>query len=143
MRTSIQGIELIKVFEGLRLEAYLCPAGVWTIGYGHTGTVDGKKICAGMKITRGKATLLLAEDLERYEKNVMKYDKKYKWTQNEFDALVSFALNIGSINQLTALGTRKRNVVASKMLLYNKSKGKALDGLTRRRELERALFLTK
>ena len=143
MKTSGIGIKLIKKYEGCELEAYLCPAKVWTIGYGHTGKVDGKKICKGMRITNRKACELLANDLEKYEKKVSKYNKRYHWTPWEFDALVSFAFNIGSIDQLTALGTRSRNIIAKKIPLYNKSRGKVLDGLTRRRKEEQALFILK
>ena len=143
MKTGALGINLIKDFEGCRLEAYLCPAKVWTIGYGHTGTVDGVKIKKGMKIAKYKASLLLANDLLKFEKKVAKYDKKYKWTQNEFDALVSFALNIGSIDKLTALGTRSKDTIAKKILAYNKVNGKSVNGLTRRREAEQWLFLHK
>ena len=143
MRISEKGLNLIKAFEGLRLEAYLCPAKVWTIGYGHTGKVEGLKIKKGLMISRRQANELLIDDLEKFEKKVMKYNKKYQWTQNEFDSLVSFAFNVGSIEQLTALGTRSKKTIADKLLLYNKASGKVLTGLARRRELERALFLTK
>lgn len=142
MKTSTKGIELIKSFEGGRLIAYQCPAGVWTIGYGHTGKVSGKPIKEGMKITEATATKLLKSDLARFEKLVRFYPS-YEWTQNEFDALVSFAFNIGSINQLTDYGSRTKEVIAKKMLLYNKASGKPLAGLTRRRKAEQKLFLTK
>ncbi len=138
MKTSDNGIKLIKKFEGCRLEAYKCPAGVWTIGYGHTGDVR-----QGQKITATQAEGYLKADLEKYERKVEKYDGKYKWNQNEFDAMVSFAYNIGSIDQLTAGGTRARTVIAEKMLQYNKAAGKALAGLMRRRRAERELFLTQ
>lgn len=137
MKTGQAGIDLIKSFESCQLEAYKCPAGVWTIGYGHTGNVKG-----GDKITQAQAESYLAADLLKFENNVKKYDSKYKWNQNEFDALVSFAYNIGSINQLTANGTRSRAVIAEKILLYNKANGKVLDGLNRRRKAEKELFLT-
>ena len=140
--TGASGIALIKRFEGCKLEAYKCPAGVWTIGYGHTGSVDGKAIGAGMKITLAKADELLKADLAKFEAKVNKYDK-YKWTQNEFDALVSFAYNIGSIDQLTANGTRSKDVIASKFVAYNKAAGKVLAGLTKRRKDEQALFTRK
>lgn len=137
MRTTGQaGIKLITSFEGCRLTAYKCPAGVWTIGYGHTRGVQ-----QGQAITKAQAARLLAEDLERYEDNVNKYYDRYRWSQNEFDALVSFAYNVGSIDKLTAGGTRSRQEIADKMLLYNKANGKALAGLTRRRQAERALFV--
>ena len=142
MKTGPKGIKLIKSFEGCRLIAYKCPAGIWTIGYGHTGFVDGRAICAGMKITSAKATELLQDDLEKFEKLVEKYPK-YKFTQNEFDAMVSFAYNTGSIDKLTINGTRPKEVVAEKILAYNKANGVALKGLTRRRKVEHTLFTSK
>lgn len=79
---------------------------------------------------------------KKYLPKIMKYNSKYKWNQNEIDALVSFAYNIGSIDALTANGTRSRATIAAKMLQYNKAGGKVLNGLTRRRKAERELFLT-
>lgn len=137
MKTGQAGIKLITQFEGCRLTAYKCPAGVWTIGYGHTQGVQ-----PGQTITQAQAEQMLASDLGRYERNVNKYQDKYKWSQNEFDALVSFAYNIGGIDQLTAGGTRTRQEIADKMLLYNKANGKVLSGLTRRRQAERELFMS-
>jgi len=137
MKISSKGINLVKQFEGCRLTAYRCPAGVWTIGYGHT---DGVR--QGQKISAAQAECFLRADMEKYEKKVDRYNK-YGWNQNEFDALVSFAFNVGSIDQLTGNGTRSRAVIADKMLLYNKGGGKVLAGLTRRRQAERALFLEK
>lgn len=136
MRTSQNGINLIKQFEVCRLSAYKCAAGVPTIGYGHTAGVK-----MGQTITQAQAESFLKDDLIKYEKRVQQYDNIYHWNQNEFDALVSFAYNIGSINQLTANGTRSRTQIAQKMLAYNKAGGKVLSGLKRRREAERALFL--
>ena len=136
LKTGQAGLNLIKQFEGCRLKAYKCPAGVWTIGYGHTAGVK-----AGQTITQAQADKMLVEDVERFEKNVNKYYEKYRWSQNEFDALVSFAFNLGSIDKLTAGGTRSREVIAEKMLQYNKAGGKVLAGLTRRRQVERELFL--
>ena len=136
MTTGQAGIKLITQFEGCRLTAYKCPAGVWTIGYGHTQGVH-----EGQTITKAQAARMLAEDLERYEDKVNKYNDRYKWRQNEFDALVSFAYNIGSIDKLTAGGTRSRQEIADKMLQYNKAGGRVLAGLTRRRQAERALFV--
>ena len=135
MKVSNNCIALIKQFEGCRLQAYKCPAGVWTIGFGHTAGVK-----EGMKISQAQAELFLLDDLQKYADRVNKYDSKYHWTQNEFDALVSFCYNIGNIDQLTANGTRSRQVIAEKMLLYNKGGGKVLAGLVRRRKAEYALF---
>lgn len=140
MTISDKGLALIGQFEGCRLTAYKCPAGVWTIGYGHTGAVDGVKVGKGMKITKDKAAELLRSDCARFEAHVSKYGS-YNWTQNEFDALVSFAYNVGNINGLTASGERSRAEIAGAMLRYNKAGGKVLAGLTRRRQAERALFL--
>jgi len=139
MKISDNGLALLRQFEGCRLTAYKCPAGVWTIGYGHTGTVDGVKIGKGMKITKDKAAQLLRSDCARFEAHVSKYGP---WNQNEFDALVSFAYNVGNINGLTASGKRSRAEIAGAMLRYNKAGGKVLAGLTRRRQAERELFLT-
>ncbi len=138
MQIGQAGIDLIKQHEGCRLTAYRCPAGVWTIGYGHTGS-DVKE---GLTITPVKAEKLLKSDLAKFEKHVQNFDSKYHWNQNEFDALVSFAFNVGSINQLTANKTRTRAQIAQAMLLYNKANGKVLPGLTKRRQAERQLFLT-
>lgn len=135
MKTSQTGIDLIKQFEGCVLTAYKCPAGVWTIGYGHTAGVK-----QGQRITAAQAENYLKTDLQPYEKKVDRYSR-YGWNQNEFDALVSFAYNIGSIDQLTANGTRSRAVIAEKMLSYNEAGGVILSGLVRRRQAERQLFL--
>ncbi len=138
MQTGQAGIDLIKQHEGCYLAAYKCPAGVWTIGYGHTGS-DVKQ---GLTITQAKAEQLLRQDLAKFERHVMLFDSKYHWNQNEFDALVSFAFNVGSINQLTANKTRTKAQIAQAMLSYNKANGKVLAGLTKRRQAERELFLT-
>lgn len=136
MKISETGIALIKKYEGYHLTAYRCPAGIWTIGYGHT-----KNVTPAETITPAKADEFLREDLEKHERNVSKYESIYHWNQNEFDALVSFSFNLGSIDKLTADGTRDRFVIADKMLLYNKANGRVLNGLTRRRKEERDLFL--
>lgn len=135
MRISDKGLELIASFEGLRLEAYKCAAGVWTIGYGHT-----KGVNPGQKITKERAMEFLRQDVAAAEKAVMKYDSKYHWTQNQFDGLVSFAFNVGSIDQLTQRGTRAIEQISAKFPAYNKAGGKVLNGLTKRRNMERELF---
>ena len=137
MEISKEGIELIKKFEGLRLVAYKCPAGVWTIGYGHTAGVH-----EGLKITPETAEYYLRCDLAKFVRHVNDVDikNKYRFTQPQFDALVSFAFNIGNINQLTANGTRNKKTIASKMLLYNKAGGRVIEGLKKRREAEHELF---
>lgn len=143
MKISNDGIKLIKDFEGCSLTAYKCPAGVWTIGYGHTGKVDGKAIGSGMKITSAKATALLKQDLENYEK-VVEACKELTFSpnQNQFDALVSFAYNCGSGNLKTLVKGRTAETVSQKLLLYTKANGIELAGLIRRRKAEKALFDT-
>ena len=138
MKASQSCINLIKQFEGLRLKAYKCvpTEKMYTIGYGHYG------VEAGMTITKEEAEAILVQDLEKFEKRVMKYDPVYHFNQNQFDALVSFAYNVGSIDKLTAGGLRSIPVISTKMLDYNKSGGKVLKGLTRRRKLEQQLFNT-
>lgn len=135
MKISDAGINLIKRFEGCRLEAYQDSAKVWTIGYGHTGGVY-----KGQVISQMEADVLLRQDLVKAELAVSKYDNKYHWTQNQFDALVSFAFNIGSINQLTAKGTRSISEISAKIPAYRKAGGKVLSGLVKRRQAEKELF---
>lgn len=135
MKISEEGIKLIQQFEGCRLEAYQDAVGVWTIGYGHTSGVK-----PGMKITQAVAVELLKKDLVKAELAVTKYDNKYHWKQNEYDALCSFAYNIGSINQLTARGTRTREEISAKIPEYRKAGGKVLNGLVKRRAAEKELF---
>lgn len=150
LNTSVNGINLIKKFEGCPrvngvIKAYQDAIGVWTIGWGHTGYVPckGKNVCAGMILTDTQATELLKNDLKKFEDKVNKYNSKYNWNQNEFDAMVSFAFNLGSIDQLTANGTRSKSIIVDKILAYNKAGGRVLNGLTTRRKAERELFLKK
>lgn len=134
MKTSSNGIELIKSFEGCRLTAYLCPAGVWTIGYGHTAGV--KK---GQTISQAQADAYLASDLKKYEESVMKTGLKLN--QNQFDALVSFTYNCGAGNLKILIRNRTLEEIGEAILLYNKSNGKVLSGLVRRRQAEQDLFV--
>jgi len=139
MKTSEEGIRLIKNFEGCRLCVYLDPVGIPTAAYGHTAGLTIGMV--GMPITQAQADQWLKEDLAKFEKKVEKYDPIYHWTIQEFSSLVSFAYNIGSIDGLTAKGTRSKEQIAQAMLGYNKAKGKVLNGLIRRRQAERELFL--
>lgn len=140
MQISQAGIDLIKKWEGCRLTAYKCTSAekYHTIGYGHYGA----DVHAGLTITQEQAEMFLREDVKKAENAVNMYTSKYNWTQNEFDALVSFAYNIGNIRQLTADGTRSKDTIASKMLEYVNSGGKPLQGLINRRKEERELFLS-
>lgn len=139
MKISENGLNLIISFEGF------CPKATkavkteryYTIGYGHYG----KDVEENQIITKKEALLLLKKDVKRFESKVMKYNDYYNFTQNEFDSLVSFAYNVGNIDQLTAKGTRTKKEIADAMLLYIKSGGNVLDGLRKRRNKERELFL--
>ncbi|EOK5841644.1 lysozyme [Escherichia coli] len=145
MQTSDKGIALIKKFEGCKLTAYQDSVGVWTIGYGWTQPVDGKPIRAGMTIKQEAAERLLKTGLVSYESDVSRL-VKVGLTQGQFDALVSFTYNLGARSLSTSTLLRKLNSgdyagAADEFLRWNKAGGKVLNGLTRRREAERALFL--
>lgn len=137
---STNGLNLIKSFEGCRLTAYKClpTEKYYTIGYGHYGS----DVTAGMKITKEQAEELLLQDCKKAIKNVNSFMSKYNFNQNQFDALVSFAFNVGSINQLTASGTRTLEQISSKITAYNKSGGRVIAGLVKRRAKEKELFDT-
>ena len=134
-------IPLIKEFEGCKLKAYKCPADVWTIGYGHT---DGVK--EGDVITQEKADALLASDLDLFSSGVKRLVSA-NLDYNQLGALVSFAFNVGLGNFRHSSLLRLVNQgdflnAANEFLKWNKANGKVLPGLTRRREAERALFLS-
>jgi len=95
-----------------------------------------------MKITKEQAEELLLQDCKKAIKNVNSFMSKYNFNQNQFDALVSFAFNVGSINQLTASGTRTLEQISSKITAYNKSGGRVIAGLVKRRAKEKELFDT-
>lgn len=140
-KTSPKGLELIKTFEGFRAQAYLCPARVWTIGY---GTTLGVK--PGQVITEAKAVKLMANDLVSFE-NAVKRLVKVPLSQNQFDALVSFAYNCGvgnltSSTLLKLLNQGQYHLVPAQFLRWNKGGGKVLAGLTRRRKSEVWLWQT-
>lgn len=146
MQTSEKGIALIKQFEGCKLTAYQDSVGVWTIGYGWTQPVDGKPIRAGMTIKQETAERLLKTGLVSYESDVSRL-VKVGVTQGQFDALVSFTYNLGARSLSTSTLLRKLNAgdyagAADEFMRWNKAGGKVLNGLTRRREAERALFLS-
>ncbi len=140
---SDEGVNMIASFEGLRLEAYKCPAGVWTIGYGHTkGVKENDKLDS-----ENEAKKLLKKDLKIYEGYVIQCIKNkkitFEMTQNRFDALTSFTYNLGAGCLETLVSGRNAETVAEKILLYNKAGGKVLEGLNKRREMESELFLKK
>jgi lysozyme len=134
------GLDLVKSFEGLKLRAYLCPAKVWTIGFGSTGP----HVTAGKVITEAQANDLLQDDLDRFEKAVTRL-VTVPLTQNQYDALVSFAFNVG-ISALERSTLLKRvnaklfDQAKAEFAKWNRAGGRPLAGLTRRRAAEAALF---
>lgn len=133
MKTSQTGIDLIKELEGCSLKAYWDIVD-YSIGYGHLGAK------AGQTITKEEAEALLIADLPSYEAKVNKYDSIYHWTQNEFDALVSYAYNIGSIKGLVDDGKRSRVEIIADWPNHDMAGGKHLEVLKKRRLNELALF---
>ena len=141
MNTSPKGIALIKEFEGLRLKAYKCPGGVWTIGYGHTAGVK-----PGMVITEAQAEEYLKADLIAFERYLNGLGLALN--QNQFDALVSFIYNVGTGNFSNSTLLRKvranpqENSIMDEFLRWVYSKGRVLPGLQRRRLAEMKLYFS-
>lgn len=138
---SDNGIKLVKNFEGLSLKAYLCPAGVWTIGYGSTlGVKKGDRL-----EDEEEAEDLLLRDLMKFEDAVTKL-VKVDLNQNQFDALVSFTYNVGigafkKSTLLKVLNMGKYDLVPDQFGRWIYANGKVLSGLKRRRAQEAALFI--
>ena len=138
------GLQLVKEFEGLRLDSYLCPAGVWTIGYGSTGD----HVYPGQRITEPEAEELLRKDLWRFE-DCVSSQVKVSLSDNEYAALVSFAFNCGCgafqgstlLRRLNA-GEPKPRVFSEELPKWVRGGGKVLPGLVRRRDAEIALALS-
>lgn len=137
---SNNGLLLIKSFEGCKLKAYKVSPNdkYYTIGYGHYGA----DVAKDMVLTQAKADALLKKDCYRFVEHVNTYMSIYDFTQNQFDALVSFAYNVGNIAGLTKNGKRSIPEISNKMLEYCKSNGKTLTGLVTRRKKEKELFDT-
>lgn len=129
---------LVSSYEGYRGTAYRCPALVWTIGYGHTKGVKEGDTCTPMQARQW----LEEELLDIVTKIRMKYPM-YVWEDYEIDALASFAYNcgMGNLDKLLAAGTRSKEAIADKIMLYDKARGKTLAGLVKRRDDEQALFM--
>ena len=135
---SQRGLDLIKSFEGLRLTSYkaLGTERYYTIGYGHYG----KDVLPYQTITEKQAEDLLYKDLQYFVNHVNTFMPYYNFNQNQFDALVSFAYNVGSITSLTSNGTLALEKIPKMMMCYNKSGGKIVNGLIKRRKKECDLF---
>ncbi len=135
MKISKECLEAIKRFEGFRAEAYICPGGKWTIGYGHT-----KGVKSGQKITERAAEVLLEGDLLTYEKFVD--DLGLRLNQNQFDALVDFAFNlgVGALAGSTLLRKIRLNKqdpeITGEFQRWTKAGGKVQPGLVNRRQWE-------
>jgi lysozyme len=145
MSTSQNGINLISSFEGCELKAYLCPAKVWTIGFGTTVYPNGVKVKKGDSCTLEQAKQFKAHDLKRFEKTVNDL-VKVPLTQNQFDALVSLTYNIGTgafekSTLLKKLNTGDYQGAADQFTVWNKGGGKVLQGLVNRRAKEKEVFL--
>ena len=142
MKISLEGLSLIKRFEGCRLKAYKCSAGVLTIGYGHTGGVTETDT-----ITQDDANKLLQEDVAKFEEYVDD-NVIVELNQGQFDALVAWTFNLGPGNLRESTMLKKLNEadytsVPNEMKRWNKAGGKTLDGLIRRRKAESLLFESK
>jgi lysozyme len=141
-RINQAGLNIVKHYEGCELEAYLCPARVWTIGYGHTHNVR-----KGMVWTQTKADRQLEEDLRQFEEGVEEM-VKIPISQNAFAALVSLSFNIGlealrGSTLMRKLNKGELSMASEEFARWNKSGARVLPGLTRRRLAERDLFLRK
>jgi lysozyme len=148
MKLDENGYKLIQEFEGLSLVPYLCSAKVATIGYGNTFYPSGKKVTMNdQPISLLTAKWMLKETADKFAADVDKLVKS-KLTQNQFNALVSFAFNLG----VTALGRstllKKVNInpqditITNEFLKWNKAGGKVLNGLTKRRTIEAKIYFT-
>ena len=139
MKTSAEGIALIKKFEGLELDSYQCSANVWTLGYGHT-----QGVAEGDSCSEEEAEIILVNDLKEFETYVNAL-VDVELDQNQFDALVAWTFNLGPTNLRTSTLLKKLNAgeyndVPSEIKRWNRAGGQVLDCLIRRREAEALLF---
>lgn len=144
MKTSEQGLQFIRREEGERLTAYADIIGVWTIGVGHTGTVDGKPIAKGMVISADKSRELLSADLSKFESAITRL-VKVPLKQYEFDALVSLVFNISETNFARSTLLKKLNAndfkgAAEQFLVWKNAGGRPVQGLLNRRKREKDMF---
>ncbi len=140
MNFNKAGMELLKSFESCKLKAYKCPAGIWTIGWGHTG----KDVREGLEISQIQADALLQKDLNHFIGAVSAL-LKHNINDNRFSALVCFAYNVGVAALaksllLVAINKNEYESAAKQFMRWNHADGKIVDGLTRRRQAERELF---
>jgi len=142
-----KGIPIIRKFEGLKLRAYLCPANVWTIGYGNTFYENGSKVQEGDKITLDRADKLLFFVVQKFEAEVKKLVKS-DINENMLGALTSFAFNVGAGNLAKSTLLKKVNAnpndttIRDEFMRWTKSSGKVLNGLVTRRKAEADLYFS-
>jgi lysozyme len=141
----MEGISIIKRFEGCKLRAYLCPGSVWTIGWGSTFYEDGSRVREGDRITQDRADLLLMATYRLFEAEVRRAVTA-RLTPNQLGALVSFTFNVGGGNLRRSTLLRLVNQspnnpgIRAQFMRWNKAGGVVLRGLTRRREAEANLY---
>lgn len=147
MKISERGLNLIKRYEGLRLRPYKCPAGLWTVGYGHV-IGDGRTLPESARRTYAKEEVdsLLQKDVARFERGVLRLCP-VPLTQGQFDALVSFSFNLGlgNLQRSTLRMKTNRGEIArasKEFLKWVRANGKVLSGLVNRRKDEARLFLS-
>lgn len=147
-KASQKGLDLIKQFEGLKLKPYLCPANIPTIGYGNTYYPSGAKVkLTDPAITKEKAEELLKFLLVSYEKAVDSFCRD-DINQNQFDSLVSFAYNLGTVALQKSTLIKKVNLnpkdvtISDEFMKWNKANGSVLVGLTKRRQAEADLYFS-
>jgi lysozyme len=147
MTLNANGIDLMHQFEGLKLEAYLCPAKVPTIGYGNTFYENGTKVKMGDKITKARADELFINITNRvFADPIRKMFPKGNLRPNQFSALVCFAYNVGVGNLqkstllIKALSNPNDPTIRNEFMKWNRAGGKELPGLTRRRKAEADLY---
>lgn len=141
------GLAIVKGFEGLELHAYQDSVGVWTIGYGHTAVAGPPDVYAGQSITEAEAEAILRRDLEMFENGVRDL-VQVSLNSNQFSALVVFSFNVGLGALADSTLLRKLNAgdyagAANEFPRWVKAGGRTLAGLVRRREAEKALFLSQ
>lgn len=148
MKLNAKGISILHQYEDLRLEAYLCPAGIPTIGWGNTYYEDGTKVKLGEKISKQRANVLFENILNDVFIPGVRRLIKVKLNKNQFSALVSFAYNVGLGNFKNSTLLKRVNInpndpdIAYQFSRWNKSKGKVLRGLTKRRKDEAGLYFS-
>jgi lysozyme len=141
-------LSIIKKYEGLKLEAYICPAGVATVGFGSTFYPDGRRVKLGDKITIQEAESILLHDIKRFEKEV-RNGVKIEITNNQLSALISFTYNVGASAFRKSTLLKKVNANPTDLTIHNefmrwtKARGKVLPGLVKRRAEESKLYFTK